>query len=246
MGQKVWLHLSCCNLELLSRKRCSANVSWVKESQASKSAWDLALRYSAWLVVSKEYISMEADLGKTENDANYYTKTGVGPKWSSEFELFAILSIEGLDCDVRHTCAVSLSTFHLDQDLLIISYLWNTWCGSFDVTSSQPRMKSLITNCQVGIFYAWHVLNRSSWFGGEHQLRGTRMQSSTQVAIHTLPSWIKFLACVPQLSNWQLSCIFVTWWNNCEKTFRFPNSIICFDCQHGDPWPAKTHRCVFW
>lgn len=50
-------------------------------------------------------------------------KTSVGPKQSSEFELSAVLSIKELDSDMRYVCAVSLSTSHLDQDLLITSYL---------------------------------------------------------------------------------------------------------------------------
>lgn len=46
-------------------------------------------------------------------------KTGVGPKQRSEFELSAVLSIKDLDSDMKDTCAVILSTSHLDQDLLI-------------------------------------------------------------------------------------------------------------------------------
>lgn len=61
-NQRRALHPSCSHLQPHIRKCCNANL--VSGSQANKSVWDVALGYSKWAVVSKEYISMEADFGK--------------------------------------------------------------------------------------------------------------------------------------------------------------------------------------
>lgn len=83
-------------------------------------------------------------LGKLKMMQTIALKTGVGPKQSSEFELPAVLSIKELDSDIRYTCAASLSTSHLEQDLL-------THCFVF--------MKDFVWTPQYHWFSANHMKN---------------------------------------------------------------------------------------
>lgn len=92
------------NVEVFIRKWCNVNIWWPKGISLGS---DLQILQ---VLASKEYISVKAGLRNCLTMQNVALKVSMGPRWSTEFELYAVLSVnEVLDSDwVRYPSVASL------------------------------------------------------------------------------------------------------------------------------------------
>lgn len=101
---------------------------------------------------------------------NVAPKVSMVPRWGTECELYAVLSVnEVLDSDWSEVSFYSQPLyFNLDQDFVTHYVIFmESLVQKSGITGSQPWAIpwELDSNSKVAVYCVWCVLNRSSWSG---------------------------------------------------------------------------------